>query len=148
MRQPATVNVILGAWEGKLREDASAVRVQVFVREQAVPPALEMDDMDAVSVHAVAYGQDGQALGTGRLLPDGHIGRMAVHAHARGLGVGSAILQALVERARALGYRRLALNAQLQALDFYARHGFVAQGPQFMEAGIAHREMALALDPD
>ncbi len=139
------IEIRLGPWQGALREHASAVRVEVFVHEQAVPPELEMDDMDARSIHAVAYAQAGVALGTGRLLPDGHIGRMAVLAQARGRQVGSLILQALIERARALRYPRLVLNAQIQALGFYQRHGFVAHGEPFMEAGIAHREMVLEL---
>lgn len=139
------LNVILGAWSSPLREDAIAVRTQVFVHEQAVPPELEMDEMDSVSIHAVAYGDDGAALGTGRLLPDGHIGRMAVYARARGLRVGSAILDALIVRARQLACPRLVLNAQSHAMGFYERHGFVAQGPEFMEAGIPHREMVLEL---
>lgn len=143
MKDAARVRVVLGQWVSPLRDDARAVREDVFVREQAVPAELEMDDMDALSVHAVAYDAQGRALGTGRLLPDGHIGRMAVHAHARGMGVGSALLQALVERAWQLAYPRVALNAQVHALGFYARHGFVAHGPAFMDAGIPHREMVL-----
>ena len=138
-------NVTLGAWAPPLRDDAVAVRTQVFVQEQAVPSELEMDEMDGVSVHAVAYGAEGRALGTGRLLPDGHLGRMAVYARVRGTGVGSALLQALIERARQLDYPRVVLHAQSHALGFYERHGFVAQGPEFMEAGIPHREMVLVL---
>ncbi len=62
----------------------SAVRRKVFIEEQRVPEALEWDDADAVSLHVLAVGQDGEPLGTGRLLPDGHIGRMAVIAPWRG----------------------------------------------------------------
>lgn len=139
-----SLRVALGNWE-ELGKDASTVRHAVFVREQAVPPELELDDMDAVSVHAVAYDGQGKALGTGRLLPDGHIGRMAVLREARGRHIGSRILQALVEHARANRYEALALNAQIHAIGFYERHGFVAQGPEFMEAGIAHRLMICRL---
>ena len=81
-------------------------------------------------------------MGTGRLLPDGHIGRMAVLRDWRGRGVGGAILVALVERAAARGMRRLVLNAQTHAVSFYARYGFTALGDEFMEADIPHVAMA------
>jgi len=134
----------VGNWD-ELGQDASAIRTEVFVIEQKVPPELEMDEQDAVSVHAVAYDAQGRALGTGRLLPDGHIGRMAVLGQARGRQVGSRILQALVARAQDLRYPEVALNAQVHAIGFYERHGFVAQGPEFLDAGIVHRLMTRRL---
>ena len=132
----------LGDW-GTLGPDATAIRFEVFVDEQKVPAEIELDDMDAVCLHAVAYDAAGNAIGTGRLLPDGHIGRMAVRQPGRGTGVGGAILTLLMERARARGDKAVVLNAQTVAAPFYARHGFVQQGEQFEEAGIAHVEMRL-----
>jgi len=125
--------------------DLRAVRLAVFVVEQHVPEALEWDDLDAPSMHALARSRDGVAIGCGRLLPDGHIGRMAVLAPWRGRGVGGALLQALVALARERGHPRAILNAQVQAMPFYARHGFVATGEQFDEAGIDHRVMVRSL---
>ena len=113
------------------------VRTAVFVAEQGVPLELERDDFDALSRHGLAS-YDDRVVGTGRLLPDGHIGRMAVLAGHRAQGVGSAILRALLTEADALGMRRIQLHAQLTAVAFYRRHGFVAQGEQFLEAGIVH----------
>jgi predicted GNAT family N-acyltransferase len=120
----------------------SAVRHAVFVEEQGVPEALEWDEHDAASVHVLAS-CGGEPIGTGRLLPDGHIGRMAVLAGWRRRGVGSAILTMLIGIARERGDAVSRLNAQTHALAFYARHGFSAVGPEFMEAGIPHREMIL-----
>jgi predicted GNAT family N-acyltransferase len=120
---------------------ARPVREEVFVREQGVPPALEYDDLDPVSDHAVARDPAGRAIGTGRLLPDGRIGRMAVLADARGQGVGAAILAALMERARARGMNDVLLFAQCHAVPFYARFGFVAEGETYLEAGIPHVKM-------
>ena len=80
-------------------------------------------------------------IGTGRLMPDGHIGRMAVLRSWRGMGVGSALLTRLLDVARALGMYRVALNAQIQALPFYLHHGFQPEGEEFLEAGIRHRRM-------
>ena len=117
-----------------------AVREQVFVREQGVPVELEWDKFDPLCQHLVAE-KAGQAIGTGRLLPDGHIGRMAVLASWRGQGVGSALLEALLRLAHDRGIRRVRLNAQSRAVAFYQRHGFVAEAQEFIEAGIPHRSM-------
>jgi len=132
----------LGDW-ATLGQDATAIRFEVFVDEQKVPAEIELDDMDAVCLHAVAYDEAGNAIGTGRLLPDGHIGRMAVRQPGRGTGVGGAILTLLMDKARARGDAAVVLNAQTVAAPFYARHGFVQLGEQFEEAGIAHVEMRL-----
>lgn len=124
---------------------AAPLRERVFVVEQGVPPELELDEFDAVSLHAVALAADGSAVATGRLLPDGHIGRMAVDAAWRGRGVGGAVLERLVEEARRRGFAEVVLNAQVVAMPFYAGHGFAGFGEPFMEAGIPHRAMRRVL---
>lgn len=130
----------LMSWE-KAQPVAGPIRFAIFVGEQNVPPGIELDDMDAKSVHAIAYAPDGKAVGTGRLLPDGHIGRMAVVKEWRRQGVGAAILEALVEEARRRGHAEVMLSAQLQAAEFYRNHGFVAEGKVYQEAGILHQKM-------
>lgn len=127
------------------RAEASRIRLKVFVEEQRVPREIEMDDMDAACLHALAW-LDGRAVGTGRLLPDGHIGRMAVLAESRALGVGGAILERLVEEARHRGMREVVLSAQTHAIGFYRRHGFIEEGRVFEEAGIPHQEMRRVLN--
>ncbi|HJV51169.1 MAG TPA: GNAT family N-acetyltransferase [Noviherbaspirillum sp.] len=127
----------LGDW-ARQKSDARAVRYEVFVIEQNVPVALEWDDMDAACVHAVVCDDTGQAVATGRLLPDGHIGRMAVRKNVRGQGIGGLMLEALMNEARQRGDRCVLLNAQTQAEPFYQRFGFVRDGEEFMEAGIPH----------
>ena len=117
------------------------VRTEVFVVEQGVPAEIERDALDAVCRHAIARDAGGRVIATGRLLPDGHIGRMAVLRTARGAGVGGAVLQALIAEAARRGLPEVALNAQTLALAFYLRHGFEAVGEVFMEAGIPHRAM-------
>lgn len=121
------------------------VRQQVFVEEQGVPAALERDALDPVCTHVLACSTDGTLIGTGRLLPDGRIGRMAVLAGWRGRGVGEAMLDVLVQAAAEAGLRHVHLHAQLPARDFYARQGFLPEGPTFDEAGIAHQHMVRAL---
>lgn len=124
---------------------AMPVREAVFVVEQGVPMALERDQYDAVSRHALARLADGTVVATGRLLPDGHIGRMAVTRAFRGSDVGGRVLAALIAEARARGLAEVVLNAQVQALAFYRRHGFAEVGEVFMEAGLPHREMRRTL---
>jgi predicted GNAT family N-acyltransferase len=138
-------HIVIADWYSQ-KSAAQQVRSEVFIVEQNIPLELEWDDMDAVSVHAVAFDADGAALGTGRLLPDGHVGRMAVRKAARRTGVGSALLQALMLHARQRGDRSVQLNAQISAEAFYAHHGFVPQGDVFMEAGIPHVHMRHAFD--
>lgn len=130
----------LGDWT-TLQADAQSVRTAVFVVEQKIPAELEWDVMDAQCLHAVAYDEAKRPVGTGRLLPDGHIGRMAVLASARGSGVGAALLRLLMEQARVRGELGVQLNAQLSAESFYQRAGFTREGELFDEAGIPHVHM-------
>lgn len=123
-----------------------AVREAVFVREQRVPPELELDAHDPHSVHVLASDADGAPIGTGRLTPERRIGRMAVLPEWRGRGVGAAMLAALTEAARARGWSELVLHAQVGALPFYARHGYLPVGARFVEAGIQHQSMRRKLD--
>jgi len=130
-------------WE-RDRTPLQAVRRAVFVLEQAVPEHLEWDEFDALSTHVIAEDPSAEAIGTGRLLPDGHIGRMAVLAGWRGQGVGAALLTWLIEQACHRGMRELLLHAQSHAVPFYLRHGFACIGDEFIEAGIVHRLMRRA----
>lgn len=125
--------------------DLHRVRQQVFVVEQSVPADLERDELDAVCVQVLARDADGAPIGTGRLLPDGRIGRMAVLPGWRSRGVGEALLQALVQAAMNAGLPQVSLHAQLPACDFYARQGFVPEGGRFEEAAITHLQMRRVL---
>lgn len=133
------------AW-GEAREALLAVRTEVFVREQQVPEALERDALDPGCWHVLASDAGGRGIGAGRLLPGHRIGRMAVLPEWRNRGVGAAMLHALLRQARENGWNDVGLDAQVGAIDFYQRHGFTAHGARFMEAGIEHQAMRLALD--
>ncbi|WP_177420382.1 GNAT family N-acetyltransferase [endosymbiont of Lamellibrachia barhami] len=118
------------------------VREIVFVHEQHVPPTLEWDGLDEGALHLLAVERGtGEPIGTSRLLRTGQIGRMAVIRSWRGRGVGKALLQKLLVIADQNSYPGMFLNAQSTALSFYAQHGFVAEGDEFMDAGIPHRRM-------
>ena len=138
------LRIELMPWE-QARAEASRIRYAVFVQEQRVPLAMELDEFDPHSVHALAYAGDAIAVATGRLLPDAHIGRMAVLKALRGKGIGGAILERLVAAAHARGDREVALSAQTHALEFYRRHGFTAEGGVYDDAGIPHQLMRRTL---
>jgi predicted GNAT family N-acyltransferase len=130
-------------WE-QARGQAAPIRFAVFVEEQGVPFEIELDEYDTVSIHALAFHGE-KAVGTGRLLPDGHIGRMAVLREYRNQGVGGQLLKRLVEAAKARGDRQVLLSAQVGALKFYRAHGFEPAGDEYMEAGIRHQAMQKTL---
>lgn len=128
-----------------LGSDACRVRHEVFVLEQNVPVEIELDANDATSIHAVAYDSGGRPVGTGRLLPDAHIGRMAVLRANRGQGVGALVLESLIHAACQQKYPAVVLSAQTHALGFYEGQGFVAEGATYLDAGIEHILMRRAL---
>ncbi len=121
-----------------------AIRREVFVAEQGVPEAIEIDGVDGRCVHVLAS-QGDLPVGTGRMQADGHIGRIAVRKPFRGLGVGTRMVRALIAEARRRGLASVYLGSQIHAQGFYEELGFVAYGEAFMEAGIPHIMMRLAL---
>lgn len=132
-------------WRDAQRE-LRAIRSTVFVTEQHVPEELEWDGIDDACDHVLARTSDGNAVGTGRLLPDGHVGRMAVLGPWRRRGIGGALLQVLITIAQERGFDRIELHAQTHALGFYERYGFRAEGAEFIEAGIPHFRMVRILE--
>ncbi|GEN28250.1 acetyltransferase [Halovibrio variabilis] len=139
----AVASISTGDW-ATLGPAASEIRRIVFIDEQNVPQEEEWDGLDPECQHFLAM-LDGQPVGTARLLPDAHIGRVAVLADARGSGIGVLLMKAAIEAARHAGHSQVALSAQVHALAFYEQLGFVAHGEAFLDAGIPHREMTLSL---
>ena len=124
-----------------------ALRRKVFIEEQGVSEADELDDLDGVAVHLLAT-VAGRPMGSARIIPGdgyGKIGRVCVLAEARGTGLGAALMRAAVQECRRLGLKTARLGAQTHALGFYEALGFRAIGPVFDDAGIPHREMILSL---
>ena len=138
------VTVRSGAWE-TFRDAVSDVRQAVFVEEQGISPEDEFDDTDPVCTHFAAFDGTGCPVGCARLLPDGHIGRVAVLKPQRGRGIGRQILATVLAYARAHDFSAVTLNAQTQARGFYETLGFAAHGDTFPECGIPHVTMTLAL---
>lgn len=119
------------------------LRATVFIREQGVSEQRERDGLDVDCWHVLARDDGGHPIGCGRLTPQHKIGRLAVLPDWRGQGVGAAMLRELLGLARAQGWPEVALDAQVGAIGFYARAGFVAHGDEFEDAGLAHRAMRL-----
>lgn len=137
------IEIHTGNW-AELGAATSDIRRRVFIEEQQVSQEEEWDGRDDACLHFLAQ-RGNTALGTARLLPDGHIGRVAVLQEARGMGVGVALMQAAIAAAQHQGHPAVELTAQTHALAFYERLGFTAFGDIFLDAGIPHRRMRLAL---
>ena len=121
-------------------KDICKIRFEVFVDEQNVPEDLEIDGLDDDAKHVLAY-IDGKPIGTGRILSDGHIGRVAVLKKYRGLGIGNSIMKVLIKWAQQNKFEKLWLSSQWHAHSFYLGLGFVCEGDIYEEAGIDHIKM-------
>ncbi len=142
MAEPGTI-VVIEIRDKAAMEQAWALRRRVFIEEQQVPEAIEMDAGDAIAYHVLALDAD-LPVGCGRMVPhDDHvkIGRMAVLRERRGEGIGRRILEFLMDAAGRQGFRKAVLHAQLHAEGFYLRCGYLPDGDTFEEAGIMHRRM-------
>lgn len=125
-------------------EDIRSVRDNVFIIEQNVSKEIEFDGLDDKAVHVVIF--DGKiAIGTGRLLPDGHIGRVSVKKEYRKIGAGKLVVQSLIDEAKRRKINELWLSAQLHAKEFYESLGFIAIGEVYKEANIDHIKMVSTL---
>jgi len=121
-------------------EDICAIRNEVFVNEQNVPKELEIDGLDIEAKHVLAF-VDGVPIGTGRILSDGHIGRVAVLKDYRGLGIGKLIMKELIKWAQDMSLEKVWLSSQWHAHSFYLDFGFVCVDEIYKEAGIDHIKM-------
>ena len=122
-----------------------SVREAVFIHEQGISPELEWDGADEHCRHALVLSQQGEAIGCGRMLANGHIGRIAVSSKWRKQKVGTAIMEALLNYAHAHDYPQVDVDAQTHAIPFYRSFDFVDEGEVFMDAGLPHIRMVLEL---
>ena len=122
-----------------------AIRTAVFIEEHGIPRDLEVDGRDEGALHFLASASGRGPIGTGRLLADGQIGRLAVLPEERRGGIGRRLLDAALASARTRGDRAVWLNARLEARGLYERAGFKAVGEPFLEAGLRHIRMELDL---
>lgn len=129
-------------------ETCRHLRRIVFIHEQGVPEADEVDDLDDEAIHLLAS-VDGTPVGSARLLvagDTGKIGRVCVLKSARGQGIGAALIRsALTEFSLMTGIHQVKLGSQTHAVSFYEKLGFTVTGPQYDDAGIPHRDMVIRL---
>jgi predicted GNAT family N-acyltransferase len=131
----------------ELMTEANVLRTNVFVVEQGVDPAIEADGRDGSATHAVMT-EHGEVVATGRMIPTGELGkvqRVAVARSQRRTGAGKEIMEALEGHGRQLGLQAIQLSSQLTAVPFYLALGYVATGPEYVEAGIVHQQMTKEL---
>ncbi|WP_207694201.1 hypothetical protein DOK67_0001847 [Enterococcus sp. DIV0212c] len=125
--------------------DAVKIRHEVFMQEQGVPSEIEIDKYEAACIHFVLYGNDNEAIATCRLLPleDGvmKLQRMAVQKEYRGKDHGRLIVESAEQFSKEQGYNTMTLGAQVTALGFYERMGYVKEGDMFFDAHIEHYQM-------
>ncbi|KEO54150.1 GNAT family N-acetyltransferase [Thioclava pacifica] len=124
-----------------------ALRREVFIEEQGIPEPEEWDDLDDEAIHLLAR-EGERLLGTARLIrreETGKIGRICVVKSARGTGLGAALVREACDRFEAMGCTRAYLSAQVYAIPFYEKLGFVAYGDDYDDAGIPHRDMEKSL---
>ncbi len=133
-----SINIV--PFNAETAADILALRHQVFTLEQGVKAELDIDGEDDAAQHCVIYTQQ-QIIATGRLLGDGHIGRVAVSARCRGQGLGRQVMMTLMNEAMARGYAEVYLHAQITAIGFYHKLGFKEYGEVFLDAGINHIAM-------
>ena len=140
----AVGRLLRGSWL-ELGQLAAPVRRRVFIEEQGIAVEHEWDSMDRTSRHLVIVTDYDAPIGTVRLTPNAHIGRMAVLPAWRRRGIGRRLLQAALEEATEAGMHTVALAAQLPVIAFYEKLRFEAYGEIFQDVGIPHRMMRRAL---
>lgn len=138
-------NAIIVRFDEAHQEPIKEIRTAVFTIGQGIDGSLDLDGRDPEAIHVLVR-SGGMYVGTGRMLGDGHIGRLSVLEEYRGKGFGAEIVSTLVEEAKRLGMQRVFLGAQMHAVGFYRKLDFREYGQPFMEAGIEHIHMERNLE--
>ncbi|MGJ8668989.1 MAG: GNAT family N-acetyltransferase [Oceanococcus sp.] len=121
-----------------------SIREHVFVLEQGINRDIEIDGLDPQCQHLLCH-SNGEDIATARMLPDGHIGRVAVMPAWRKQGIGQSLIERLCSLAREQGMPSVYLGSQHSAIGFYQAIGFAPEGAIFIEAGIPHQYMRFTL---
>ena len=126
------------SWQSSSNE-ILAVRHKVFMIEQHFDSKILCDLQDQDCYHLVVRNAEGLVIATGRLSPQGRIGRIAVLLPYRGAGIGSKILSELVKIGHSHKLQNISLNAELDNMHFYDSQHFMASGPVYMKQGVPHQ---------
>ena len=136
---------IIVAFDEQHAPEIRSIRNNVFTIEQQINEDVDFDGQDNDAIHVLVCFQ-GRHVGTGRMLADGHIGRLAVLKQFRGQGLGAKAVRALVKEAKSRGMDRVYLGSQTHAIGFYEKLGFSAYGGTYVEANIEHVHMERSID--
>ncbi|WP_177166848.1 GNAT family N-acetyltransferase [Allopseudospirillum japonicum] len=139
----AQVKVVAGTWS-QYQKYCTAIRHQVFVQEQKVPPELELDALDPHCEHYLLLVNQ-KPVGTARISKEGKLGRLALLKPVRGHGLGRKLMQFIVARARQRGWPKITLAAQTTSLGFYQQLGFGIASETYIDAGLPHQDMVMTL---
>ncbi len=127
------IETIVVKFDEQYTLEVKNIRNDVFTNEQHIDEDIDFDGQDRDAVHVLVVCK-GKSVGTGRMLKDGHIGRLAVLREYRGRGLGAKVVRALVKEAQNIGLKRVYLGAQKHAVGFYEKLDFSAYGEPFMES--------------
>jgi predicted GNAT family N-acyltransferase len=126
------------------KQQAFSIREQVFVLEQQVPREAESDEHEPTAHHYLAT-CEGVPCGAARWRTTDQgvkLERFAVLQDYRNRQVGAELLKVVLEDVLAAHTgQKIYLNAQLPAVNFYKRHGFLTEGDVFSECDILHYKM-------
>jgi len=120
------------------------IRDIVFGKEQNVAREVDWDGKDEHCIQVIVTDEN-KPIGTGRMQPDGKIGRLAVLDSWRGQSIGQKMLKVLVETAEKEDFKEVYLHAQVHAISFYEKCGFHKVGREFLEADIPHIKMTKSI---
>ena len=138
------IHIVQVTWR-QAKNQLSEIRAQVFINEQQVPHELEWDALDEAAQHLLVVDDQSNAIACARLLNNGSIGRMAVVKNWRGLGIGSALLNKAIGFYAQQGLQTITLSAQLHAVGFYEKAGFLVMSPPYLDANNLHVYMQLSV---
>ena len=137
----ANFQIEVVSWQ-QAEQDLRAIRTPVFIKEQAVAPDFEWDEIDQVAVHLLAT-QNNEPIACLRIIDYHKIGRMAVLKEFRGNGLGATLLLEAVKICKAHGSKTVHLSAQTHAIGFYEKCGFKVTSAVYQDVHIAHVDMQL-----
>jgi len=131
------ISFITAPFDSKHAPYIAYIRHKVFTVEQDIDASEDLDGQDPDSIHVLAKAGN-HFIGTGRMMLDGHIGRLAVISDFRNKKIGSNIVLTLINEARNRQLKSVYLGAQCSARNFYQKLGFIEYGKIFLEVDIDH----------
>ena len=128
---------------------ALQIRFEVFCDEQGYSHEQEVDELDKSSLHLVCLNDD-IPIAAGRIVKDteykAHIGRICVKKNMRGTGLGRELVEKLIDKCKELHFKEIVVGAQVRAMGFYEKLGFIPYGEQYMDGHVPHIPMVMTIN--